>query len=116
MYFKLRSLMTLVLPSRIIVFQPHRNTTIAQAIAVTDPYNIEAEESPRKAMWINADPSKLIKTRSPRVVLIGKNPLRLTVGLMISKTVNRANPVAIDTKKIAVGRVQAIQLTRVSPR
>ena len=97
------------------MFQPHRNTIIAHVIAVADPYNIEDGKSPMTAIWMKAEPNKPIKTRSPRVVLIGRNPFRLTVGLMISKRVNRHKPIAIDIKKIAVGWVQAIQVKRASP-
>ena len=84
-------------------------------IAVADPYNIEDGKSPMTAIWMKADPNKPIKTRSPRVVFIGRKPFRLMVGLMISKMVNRHKPMAIDIKKIAVGWVQAIQVKIVSP-
>ena len=59
---------------------------------------------------MKADPSKLIKKRSPLVVLIGKNPvLRLVVGLITSNIVKRVKPITTATKKLAVGKVQAIQ-------
>ena len=64
---------------------------------------------------MKAEPRRLIKRRSPRVVLIGKNPVfPLLVGLINSSTVNKVRVIAIATKKMAVGKVHAIQLTRLA--
>ena len=48
-------------------------------------------------------------------MLIGKNPVfPLLVGLINSSTVNKVRVIAIATKKMAVGKVHAIQLTRLA--
>ena len=65
---------------------------------------------------MKADPSRLIKKRSPLVVLMGKNPFFvLVVGLTTSIIVNRVNPIATAMKKLAVGKVQAIQFMTLFP-
>jgi len=76
-----------------------------------DPIAIKDGASPRKTMCIKADPRRLMKKRSPLVVLIGKNPFfSLVVGFRTSTIENAVNPIAIAMKKTAVGSVHAIQL------
>ena len=100
----------------IIEIQPQRSTISAHAIEAIDPIAIKEGASPRKTRCIKADPRRLIKKRSPLVVLIGKTPVFLfVVGLIISITVNTVNPTAIAMKNIAVGKVHAIQFKRHVP-
>ena len=95
----------------IIKIQPQPSTIITQAIEMIDPIVIKDGASPRKTICIKADPRRLMKKRSPLVVLIGKKPFfSLAVGLRTSMIVNAVNPIAIVMKKMAVGRVHAIQL------
>ena len=76
-----------------------------------DPIAIKDGANPRKTICIKADPRRLMKKRSPLVVLIGKKPFfSLVVGLRTSIIVNVVNPIAIAMKKIMVGSVHAIQL------
>ena len=100
----------------IIKTQPQRSTIAAQTIEAIDPSATQEGASPRKKICMKADPSRLIKKRSPLVVLMGKNPSFLVaVGLTTSIIVNRANPIATATKKLAVGKVQAIQFMTLFP-
>src|SRR5690606_24065922 len=58
-----------------------------------------------------------MKSRSPRVVAIGRKPLRSCVGERISQIVMPASNRPTATKKTAVGSVQTIQSNMfVSPR
>src|SRR5689334_21477721 len=50
-----------------------------------------------------------MKSRSPRVVAIGRNPLRMTVGDLSSHTVMPASIKAMQVKKTVTGVVQTIQ-------
>lgn len=57
---------------------------------------------------MNAALNKEIKNRSPRVVLIGKNPRRNRVGERISQSVIITNAMPMLEKKTSVGPVHAI--------
>ncbi len=64
---------------------------------------------------MNAALNKDMKKRSPRVVLIGKNPRRGIVGERISHTVITIKPIPMLQKKAIVGPVQAIHAIRPYP-
>ena len=62
--------------------------------------------------WMNALPSSPIKNRSPRVVAMGSNPRRSTLGDTTCQTAIPASISTMGPKKTAVGSVQAIQLNQ----
>ena len=64
----------------------------------------------KKAKCMYALVSRPINKRSPRVVLIGKKPLRSVQGTLISYTVMHINITAITLKNETVNSVHAIQL------
>jgi hypothetical protein len=59
---------------------------------------------------MNAALKRLMNTRSPRVVAMGRKPCRVVVGLLSSKIVKLIKSAATLMKNRAVGPVQAIQL------
>jgi phosphoenolpyruvate carboxylase len=67
-----------------------------------------AVTSPIQARWIYALPRSPMKSRSPRVVIMGRNPLRGTVGHNACHTPMVTSITPIKTKNQAVTGVQAI--------
>ena len=56
-----------------------------------------------------------MKSRSPRVVAMGKKPLRSVVGHLISHTVMPMSMHTMQVKKTATGVVQAIHSNMATP-
>jgi hypothetical protein len=87
---------------------PQRITTNNHATQMVTAPHIAASLKPSHIKLTNALMINPIYSRSPRVVEIGKNPLRFTEGHLTLITVMTNSIVNTARKKIAVGVVHAI--------
>jgi hypothetical protein len=88
---------------------PQRMTTAIQTKEIASaPHRLNVV-NPSHARWKYAVTSRPTNNRSPGVVGIGRNPRRSGLGATICQTVIDTRITAITIKKIAVGKVHAIQ-------
>ncbi len=87
---------------------PHRPTIAMYTNEIPSAIHWVMSVNPNQAKLIKADPSNPMKSLSPLVVSMGRNPLFKTQGDLTSQMAMIIRVIAIVLKNIATGVVQTI--------